>query len=89
MKASDNDISHKINLHIAKQSAELVEQFKTLIGNSSLSLASEPWYEANNTYWGISWSFKTFNLDDLSAKIVELMGHLNNLELNLRPALVK
>ena len=89
MKASDNDISHKINLHIAKQSAELVEQFKTLIGNSSLSLASEPWYEANNTYWGISWSFKIFDLDDLSAKMVELMGHLNNLELNLRPALVK
>ena len=86
MKASDHDISHKINLHIAKQSTELVEQFKMLIGDSSLSLPSEPWYEVNNTYWCISWSFKTFDLDDLSAKMVELMGHLNDLELKHRPA---
>ncbi|MGE6439952.1 PD-(D/E)XK nuclease family protein [Psychrobacter sp. NPDC078409] len=89
MKASDNDISHKINLHIAKQSDELVEEFKTIIGDSWLSLPNETWYEVNNTYWGISWSFKTFDLDDLSAKMVELMDHLNNLELNHRPILVK
>ena len=89
MKASDHDISHKINLHIAKQSTELVEQFKMLIGDSSLSLPSEPWYEVNNTYWCISWSFKTFDLDALSAKMVELMAHLNDLELNHRPVLVK
>ncbi|WP_201634305.1 hypothetical protein [Psychrobacter immobilis] len=89
MKASDNDISHKINLHIAKQSTELVEQFKTIIGEPWLSLPNETWYEVNNTYWGISWSFKTFDLDNLSAKMVELMDHLNNLELNHRPILVK
>jgi hypothetical protein len=89
MKANDNDISHKINLHIGKQSDELTEQFKTLIGDMFLEARSEPWYEVNNTYWGISFSFKTFNLDELSANIVKLMEHLNNLELNYRPALVK
>jgi hypothetical protein len=89
VKASDNDISHKINLHIGKQSDELTEQFKTLIGDMFLEARSEPWYEVNNTYWGISFSFKTFNLDELSANIVKLMEHLNNLELNYRPALVK
>ena len=89
MKASDNDVSHKINLHIGKQSDELVEQFKTIIGDSWLSLPNETWYEVNNTYWCISWSFKTFDLDNLSAKMVELMDHLNNLELNHRPILVK
>jgi hypothetical protein len=89
MKASDIEISHKINLHIGKQSTELVEQFKNIIGDSWLSLPNETWYEINNTYWGISWSFKTFDLDDLSAKMVELMDHLNKLELNYRPTLVE
>lgn len=89
MKASDNDISHKINLHIAKQSDELVKQFTTLIGDTLLEARSEPWYEVNNTYWGISWTFKTFDLDDLSTKIIELMHHLNDLELNYRPVLAK
>ena len=89
MKASDNDISHKINLHIAKQSDELVKQFTTLIGDTLLEASSEPWYEVNNTYWGISWTFKTFDLDDLSTKIIELMHHLNDLELNYRPVLAK
>lgn len=89
MKASDNDVSHKINLHIGKQSDELVAQFKTLIGDSWTNRPNEIRYEINNTYWGISWSFKTFDLDDLSAKMVELMGHLNNLELNYRPTVVK
>ncbi|BFM03772.1 hypothetical protein Psyaliredsea_24190 [Psychrobacter alimentarius] len=86
MKASDNEISHKINVHIGKQSDELTEQFKKLIGDVLLSAGSEPWYEINNTYWGISWAFETFDLDDLSAKIMELMRHLNDLELNYRPA---
>lgn len=89
MKASDNDVSHKINLHIAKQSTELVEQFKTLIGESWLNLDNKTWYETNNTLWGISWTFETFDLNDLSAKMVELMGHLNDLELNYRPASVE
>ncbi len=89
MKASDNEISHKINLHIGKQSDELTEQFKKLIGDVLLSAGSEPWYEINNTYWGISWTFKTFDLDDLSAKIIELMRRLNDLELNYRPASVE
>lgn len=89
MKASDNEISHKINLHIGKQSDELTEQFKKLIGDVLLSAGSEPWYEINNTYWGISWAFETFDLDDLSAKIIELMRHLNDLELNYRPASVE
>ena len=89
MKASDIEISHKINLHIGKQSTELVEQFKTIIGDSWLNLPNETWYELNNTYWGISWSFKTFDLDDLSAKMIELMGHLNKLELNYRPTLIE
>lgn len=89
MKASDNEISHKINLHIGKQSDELTEQFKKLIGDVLLSAGSEPWYEINNTYWGISWTFKTFDLDDLSAKIIDLMRHLNDLELNYRPASVE
>ncbi|WP_182407549.1 PD-(D/E)XK nuclease family protein [Psychrobacter sp. GP33] len=89
MKANDNHISHKINLHIAKQSDELVEQFKTLIGDSWFKSDTDTWYEVSNTYWGISWSFKTFDLDELSAKIVELMVHLNNLELNYRPALTE
>lgn len=89
MKASDNDISHKINLHIAKQSDELVGQFKVLIGDALLEFKGEPWYEINNTYWGISFTFKNFDLEELSANIVELMDHLNNLELNYRPALVE
>lgn len=89
MKANDNDVSHKISLYIAKQSDELVEQFKALIGDSWLSLPIKTWYEVNNTYWGISFSFKTFDLDEVSTKMLELMGHLNNLELNHRPVLVK
>ena len=86
MKASDKEVSHKIHLHIGKQSDELTEQFKALIGESWLKDHSDIWYEINNTYWGISWSFKNFDLEKLSAQIVELMGHLNNLELNHRPA---
>ena len=89
MKASDNDISHKINLHIGKQSDELTEKFKDLIGDSWLNLDNKTWYETNNTLWGISWAFETFDLDDLSAKIIELMHHLNDLELNHRPASVE
>ncbi|AMT97564.1 MULTISPECIES: PD-(D/E)XK nuclease family protein [Psychrobacter] len=86
MKASDNDVSHKINLHIGKQSDELTEKFKDLIGDSWLNLDNKIWYETNNTLWGISWAFETFDLDDLSAKIIELMRHLNDLELKYRPA---
>lgn len=89
MKANDNDISHKINLHIGKQSNELVEQFKVLIGDSWFKPDSDTWYEMNNTLWGISWSFKTFDLEKISAQIVELMGHLNNLELNYRSSLTE
>ncbi|SNT69648.1 PD-(D/E)XK nuclease superfamily protein [Psychrobacter sp. LV10R520-6] len=89
MKASDNDISHKINLHIAKQSDELTEQFENFIGDALLEFKGEPWYEINNTYWGISFTFKNFDLEELSANIVELMGHLNNLELNYRPTLIE
>lgn len=89
MKASDKEVSHKIHLHIGKQTDELTEQFKALIGELWLKEYSDIWYEINNTYWGISWSFKIFDLEKLSAEIVELMGHLNNLELNYRPALVK
>ena len=89
MKAGDNNLSHKINLHIGKQSDELVEKFKTLIGDVLLSAGSEPWYEINKTYWCISWSFKAFDLDDLSATMIRLMGCLNNLELNHRPLLSK
>jgi hypothetical protein len=89
MKASDNEISHKVNLHIGKQYDELVKQFKDLIGDALLEFKGETWYEINNTYWGISFTFKAFDLQELSANIIELMGHLNNLELNYRPTLVE
>lgn len=89
IKASDNDVSHKINLHIGKQSDELTEQFKKLIGDVLLSAGSEPWYEINNTYWGISWTFKKFDLEAVSDQMIELMRHLNDLELNYRTGLAK
>lgn len=89
MKASDNDISHKINLHIGKQSDELTEKFKDLIDDSWLNLDNKTWYETNNTLWGISWSFKKFDLDELSTQMVELMVHLNDLELKHRPTLLE
>lgn len=89
LKANDSEVAYKINLHIGKQSDELVEQFKNMIGNVLLSAGSEPWYETNKTYWCISWSFKTFDLEAISDQMFELMRHLNDLELNYRTRLVE
>lgn len=88
LKANDGEAAYKINLHIGKQSDELTEQFKALIGDSWMDLQPETWYEAND-YWGISWSFKEFDLDKISNQVLDLMRHLNDLELNYRPKLTK
>lgn len=88
LKANDSEVAYKINLHIGKQSDELTEQFKALIGDLWMDLQPEAWHEVNG-YWGISWSFKTFDLEAVSEQMVELMRHLNDLELKYRPASVE
>ena len=88
LKANDSEVAYKINLHIGKQSDELTEQFKASIGDLWMDLQPEAWHEVNG-YWGISWSFKTFDLEAVSEQMVELMRHLNDLELNYRTGLVE
>ncbi len=88
LKADSSEVAYKINLHIGQQSDELNERFKALIGDAWLDLQPKTWHEVNS-YWGISWSFKAFDLEAVSDQMVELMRHLNDLELNYRTGLVE
>lgn len=88
MKADEADTSHRIHLHIANQTKELTNKFADLVDKSWQISEADTWTELNDTYWGISWKFRSFDLEKVSAEIVELMGYLNELELNYRPKLV-
>ncbi|HBH33235.1 MAG TPA: hypothetical protein DDW38_01520 [Psychrobacter sp.] len=88
MKADEADTSHRIHLHIANQTKELTNKFADLVHKSWQISEADTWTELNDTYWGISWKFRSFDLEKVSAEIVELMGYLNELELNYRPKLL-
>jgi|26BtaG_2_1085354.scaffolds.fasta_scaffold11652_1 hypothetical protein len=89
LRTSNTSISSQILIYIDKQTDEIVNEFKSSLSEQYLSTSEKPWFELNNTFWGISWEFNYFNIDEASEKIVELMKCLNDLELNHRqPILV-
>lgn len=84
LRAHDKTVSHHINLHIGDQSVKLVEEFKNLLSIYFPINYARTWYELSNTFWGVSWEFNDFEIEEVSRNIVELMKCLNELELNHR-----
>ena len=87
IRAYDETVSHHINLHIGNQSEELVAKFKSLLSNYFPTNYSKTWFEINNTFWGVSWEFNNFNIEEISKNVIELMRCLNELELDYRPSI--
>ena len=89
LRTSNTSISSQILIYIDKQTDEIVNEFKSSLSEQYLNTSEQPWFELNNTFWGISWGFDYFNINEASEKIVELMKCLNDLELKHRqPILV-
>lgn len=87
IRAYDATVSHHINLHIGNQSEELVAKFMSLLSNYFPANYSKTWFEINNTFWGASWEFNDFNIEEVSKNIIEMMRCLNELELDYRPSI--
>ena len=87
IRAYDETVSHHINLHIGNQSEELVTKFKSLLNNYFPAKYSKTWFEINNTFWGVSWEFNNFNIEEVSKNVIQLMRCLNKLELDYRPSI--
>lgn len=68
-----------VNMYIHLPTEEIVTKAKILLKGSPF-LISEQWYEQSNKYWGASFEFSVFNLEEVTKLIIFTQQILNKVE---------
>lgn len=77
----NNPMGYAIHMYVQHQTPEIIKKVQQSFNKSEYQL-SEQWFEGkNDEYWGASWTFKEFNLDEATKLIVFIHKILNRVEL--------
>lgn len=79
----DSPMGCKVNMYIHLPTDNIVEKAQSLLKSSPFPVTKQ-WYEQKNKYWGTSWEFNSFDLDDVTKLIVFTQNILNHVETELK-----
>lgn len=79
LHVNESPMSCSVNMYIQYPTDEIVKRAKVLLKKSPFPIA-EQWYEQSNKYWGTSFKFSVFNLEDVTQLIVFTQQILNKVE---------